>query len=392
MPHRRHPLGDAPMSWRTPSLRDADRLRVAMLAPARNDIAPPFSGGLESMVWHLRSQLVADGHEVTLIAREGSDEVEDQWALDGGRWAPSELATQDHSMPAAEFMTEHHTYLSAMRRLAAVGHFRFDVIHNHSLHYLPLAMADTCEVPILTTLHTPPTPWLESAIASATGKVGGFTAVSDYTARSWDRLPEVPAVIHNGVDLDWWHPGPGGDRLWWSGRITPDKAPHLAIEAARLAHLPLDFAGPISDQAYFEREIRHRLGSDIRYLGHLSGAAQVEHVRHARAVLVTPTWDEPFGLVVIEALACGTPVVAFGRGGIPDILTCSRIGRLVPADDVAAMAQAVQRVDEISRAEVRRFAERHFSLRQMSRSYVDAYRAVIASSLPRIASPHVLAP
>ena len=244
---------------------------------------------------------------------------------------------------------------------------------------------------MLTTLHTPPTPWLESAIASATGKIGGFTAVSDYTARSWDRLPETPAVIHNGVDLAWWHPGPGGDRLWWSGRITPEKAPHLAIEAARIAQLPLDFAGPISDPAYFEREIQHRLGPDVRYLGHLSGAAQVDHVRHARAVLVTPTWDEPFGLVVIEALACGTPVVAFGRGGIPDILTCTRVGRLVPPDDVDAMAVAARCVDTISRTEVRQFAERHFSLRQMSRAYVEAYRAVVSSSLPQV-MPRAVAP
>ena len=380
------------MSWRPSSSRDGTRLRIAMLAPARNKIAPPFSGGLESMVWHLRNQLMAEGHEVTLIARRGSDGVDDHWSLAGGRWAPSELAAGDHSMPAAEFMTEHHTYLSAMRRLAAVGRFRFDVIHNHSLHYLPLAMADTCEVPMLTTLHTPPTPWLESAIASATSKVGSFTTVSDYTARSWDRLPEAPAVIHNGVDLEWWRAGSGGERLWWSGRITPDKAPHLAIEAARLARMPLDLAGPISDPAYFESEILHRLGPDVRYLGHLSGASQVEHVRRARAVLVTPTWDEPFGLVVIEALACGTPVIAFGRGGIPDILTCSRVGRLVPGDDVDAMARAAREAHTISRVEVRRFAERHFSLRQMTRSYVDAYRSVVDSSLPQVMAPRALAP
>ncbi|MEO8851985.1 MAG: glycosyltransferase family 4 protein [Allobranchiibius sp.] len=347
-----------------------------MLAPARNQIAPPFSGGLESMVWHLRRRLIDDGHHVTLIGRAGSDGVEAQWALDGGRWAASELSQQDDSMPAAEFMTEHHSYLHVMRRLAAVGRYRFDVIHNHSLHYLPLAMAGTCDVPMLTTLHTPPTPWLESAIYSATDKVGSFTAVSDYTARSWEQLPEPATVIPNGVDLDAWIPGPGGDRLWWSGRITPEKAPHLAIDAARLAGLPLDLAGPISDPVYFAEQVRPRLGPTVRYLGHLAHAAQADHVRAARAVLVTPAWDEPFGLVVIEALACGTPVVAFARGGIPGIITSDRVGRLVSAGDVTAMARAATEIATVSRAEVRHFAELHFSLGQMTQAYLDTYRSI----------------
>lgn len=366
---------------------DKQGLRIAMLAPARHGIAPPFSGGLESMVWHLRRQLVTDGHDVTLIARAGSDGVEEQWSLDGGRWTPSELSLQDRSMPAAEFMAEHHTYLHVMRKLAAVGRFRFDVIHNHSLHYLPLAMAGTCDIPMLTTLHTPPTPWLESAIDSATEKIGAFTAVSDFTARSWERLPEPASVIPNGVDLDCWRPGPGGDRLWWSGRITPEKAPHLAIDAARLARLPLDLAGPISDPAYFAREVRPRLGHDVRYVGHLAGAALVDRVRAARAVLVTPTWDEPFGLVVIEALACGTPVVAFDRGGISGILTSDRVGALVPAGDVVAMARAAVAAGTISRTEARRHAERWFSVQRMANSYVTVYRAAATPSPERILVP-----
>lgn len=360
-----------------------------MLAPARNDIAPPFSGGLESMVWHLRRRLIGQGHHVTLIGRAGSDGVVEPWSLDGGRWAASELSKQDDSMPAAEFMAEHHSYLHVMRRLAAVGRYRFDVIHNHSLHYLPLAMAGTCDVPMLTTLHTPPTPWLESAMHSATDKVGSFTAVSDYTARSWTQLPEPATVIPNGVDLDTWLPGPGGDRLWWSGRITPEKAPHLAIDAALLAGLPLDLAGPISDPVYFAEQVRPRLGPTVRYLGHLAGAAQVDHVRAARAVLVTPAWDEPFGLVVIEALACGTPVIAFARGGIPGIITTDRVGRLVSAGDVVAMARATEQIGSISRTDVREFAEQHYSLAQMTQSYIDTYRSIASGAESRDLPPVV---
>lgn len=232
-------------------------------------------------------------------------------------------------------------------------------------------------------------------MSSATEKVGSFTAVSDYTARSWTHLPEPATVIPNGVDLDAWLPGPGGDRLWWSGRIIPEKAPHLAIDAARLAGLPLDLAGPISDPAYFAAQVRPRLGSTVRYLGHLAHAAQADHVRAARAVLVTPAWDEPFGLVVIEALACGTPVVAFARGGIPGIITSDRVGRLVSAGDVAAMARAAHDVGSVSRAEVRRIAERHFSLDAMTQAYVDTYRSIThpgeSDSGPLSKTAHALA-
>ncbi|XAS76839.1 glycosyltransferase family 4 protein [Dermatophilaceae bacterium Sec6.4] len=364
-----------------------DHQRIAMIAPSRHCISPPFAGGLESLVWDLRTRLEADGHDVTLIAREGSDGVDPQWEIGGGRWAPSDLASRDQSMPAAEFMAEHHDYLQVMHRLAQIGHHHFDVIHNHSLHYLPVSLASTCEVPMLTTLHTPPTPWLESAISASRGPVGSFTAVSGFTARSWTALPQPATVIHNGVDLDWWRPGPGGDHLWWSGRITPEKAPHLAIDAARHAGYDLDFAGPISDPAYFRAEVRPRLGPGVRYLGHLAGAAQVEQVRTARAVLVTPTWDEPFGLVVIEALACGTPVVAFGRGGIPDILSSPEVGTLVPSGDTLAMGHAAVAAAGISRARVRQFAEQHFSLDRMTAAYVDLYATLTEPGLDRAVGP-----
>ena len=115
----------------------------------------------------------------------------------------------------------------------------------------------------------------------------------------------------------------------WTGRLVPEKAPHLAIQAAAAAGMGIDLAGPLSDLAYYRDVVRPLLGGHARYLGHLAHADLAEVVSHAAAAVVTPVWDEPYGLVVAEALACGTPVVAFARGGIPEVLDDDRCGALV---------------------------------------------------------------
>ncbi|GAA1902256.1 glycosyltransferase [Lapillicoccus jejuensis] len=355
-------------------------LRLAVIGPSRHPLREPFAGGLESLVWHLVRGLRDDGHDVTLFAADGSDGAHPDYGFAGEDWTPSAAASRDVSMPEAGFLTEHHRHLRLLLALGGPMGRSFDLVHNHSLHYLPLAMAPTLPVPMLTTLHTPPTPWLESAVHAAPGRVGAFAAVSGFIAAEWPLPPEVLHVVPNGVDTHTWQPGPGGRQLVWSGRIVPEKAPHLAIEAARRAGLPLVLAGPVHDRDYFAATIAPHLGPDVLHLGHLTRAQLARVVGRSAAALVTPQWDEPYGLVVAEAMACGTPVIAFRRGGIAEALHDPDVGELVAPDDVAAMAAAVPRVVRLDRHTVRRHAVRHLSIERTVMAYVDLYRRILAGA------------
>ncbi|WXG68937.1 glycosyltransferase [Rhodococcus sovatensis] len=361
------------------------RLSVALIASNRFPIAQPFAGGLEAHIWHLTRELVRSGHRVTLFAGPGSDPDLPSDLLDVQQLQLTQWAKSDVSMPSDDFMSDHHAYQRLMLDLAS--DHRFDIVHNHSLHYLPVAMASTLTTPFLTTLHTPPTPWIESAVAASDGNSGRFAAVSRHTASMWHTVLSEVDIVPNGVGVDDWPAGDGGPYLVWSGRFTPEKGPHVAIEAAEMAGYPLKLAGPISDPDYFFREVGPRLGERTTYVGHLEQRELAGLVGGAAAVLATPLWDEPYGLVVAEALACGTPVAAFARGGIPEIVSTDS-GVLVPPGDVRALAAAVARATELPRAGVRAHAERHCSARTMVDAYIALYRDMLGASVARLPHGH----
>ncbi|MBA3606749.1 MAG: glycosyltransferase, partial [Acidimicrobiia bacterium] len=162
----------------------------------------------------------------------------------------------------------------------------------------------------------------------------------------------------------------------WSGRLVAEKAPHLAIDAARMAGVPLRLLGPIHDAAYFRLCVEPRLGGDVEYGGHVSVPELAVAIGEASVAVVTPAWDEPFGLVVAEALACGTPVAGFARGALPELLDAST-GALAPADDVEGLAAAIATAATLSRHDCRRRAERLFAVDRM----VDDYEAMFAELL-----------
>jgi glycosyltransferase involved in cell wall biosynthesis len=352
------------------------QLRIALIASSRFPISQPFAGGLEAHVWHLSRALSRAGHDVSVFAAAGSDLESGCRTLAVRPLLVSASARADVSMSPETFMADHHAYLTLMLQLAGSGRRDFDVIHNHSLHYLPVAMAPMLSTPMLTTVHTPPTPWLESAIDASGGLGTQFAAVSGHTADLWRNAIRHISVVPNGIDTRLWPLGPGGGPLLWFGRITAEKAPHLAISAARRAGWPLVLAGPISDPKYFDEQVKPQLGEKVRYAGHLDHHRLAGLVGQASAALVTPVWDEPYGLVVAEAMCSGTPVVAFARGGIPELIT-QQSGRLVPAGDVAAMADVIPDAIRLSRAEVREHALRHCSAEAMLSAYLDLYRNMI---------------
>lgn len=358
-------------------------LRVAVLAPSRHPIVEPYAGGMESLVGNLVDGLRHRGHEVLLFAADGSPDAEPE-LLAGGQWRPDELSAADASMPAQGFLLEHHAHLRVLTALRTTYAGRIDVVHNHSLHYLPLALAETLPVPVVTTLHTPPTPWLTSALAAG-GTSRAFTCVSEFTAAQWGPWLPGARVVRNGVDPGRWSLGPGGDGLLWCGRLVPEKAPHLAIDAVRLAGRHLDLVGPVADPGYFSAQIAPRLGASATYRGHLGGAELARVVGRADALLVTPVWDEPFGLVAAEAAMSGTPVIAFDRGGLREFLR-PHLGVVVAGEDVSAMASAIPAALTSDRGAVRRCAERTLSFDRTVEGYEEVLHSVTRPHLDVVAS------
>lgn len=349
-------------------------LRICLIASSRYPVAEPFPGGLEAHTHLLATELIRRGHEVTLFAGPGSDPTLNTRLLSTTPFTASGAARNDVAAWPEAWMSEHHAYLELMLELARDGARRFDIVHNNSLHHLPIAMAETLSMPVITTLHTPPVPWLESAMTFAPGDAV-FAAVSHATAAAWS-ASVTSTVVYNGINTERWAQGPGGGPAIWTGRIVPEKGTHLAIRAAAAAGIPIELAGPISDTGYFEREVEPLLGDHARYLGHLSHARLIEVVGRASVAVVTPCWDEPYGLVAAEAMSCGTPVASFDRGALGELISTDA-GRLAEAGDADDLARAILEARELDRDAVRAHAVRTCSVATMT----DAYEALYAGML-----------
>ncbi len=354
-------------------------MKVALLANRRFPIAQPFAGGLESFTWHLARSLIARNIAVTVFAGAGSDASLGVEAL---AFQPVELgldARRDSSMSSEAHVQETFAYLQLMQTLARREDI--DVVHNNSLHYLPVMLSSTLASPVLTSLHTPPTPWLEPALRLC-GDAVTTSAVSAAVARQWEGIV-APRVIRNGISVAAWPFGAGGDDLVWFGRLVPEKAPHVAALIARRAGRRLRIAGPLADPDYFRDQVAPVLGEDVDYVGHLMPEELAAVVGASAVCLVTPDWDEPFGLVAAEAMACGTPVLALRRGGLTEIVrppggfTTPVLGST--GETIAGAAEVLHQVESLDRRAVRRYVEENFDAERMIDRYVKFYEELRSS-------------
>ncbi|WP_413061568.1 glycosyltransferase [Sphingomonas carotinifaciens] len=333
-------------------------MRIAVLGHVRQRIAQPFAGGMESHCWHLAAGLQARGHDVVLFASGDSDP---RFTID-----PVLPTHYEATFPWAEHrgsapLIAHLDggYDAACDRIAAGG---FDVVHNNSLHRFPIEPRRTATVPTVTSLHVPPYDALHWFVRASAVPTHRLTVTSARQRTAWwpEGAPPEASVLHNGIDPALWPFVPQGDgSAAWCGRITPNKGPHLAAQAARIAGVPLTLFGPVEDPDYWHAEVEPLLGGDIRYGGHLGGAALAAAIGQASVFVFTPCWDEPFGLVAVEAMACGLPVAAFDMGAAREIV--GEAGCFATAGDVPGLADAILKAMALPRDVPRKRVERSFT-------------------------------
>ena len=337
-------------------------MRVAMLAPIAWRTPPRHYGPWELVTSLLTEALVARGVDVTLFATLDSVTAA---TLDGVVPAPY---SEDPSVDAKVWEYRHLAHL-----FEQAG--RFDIIHNQA-DFPAHAFARLIETPIVTTIHGFSSDRIMPMYAPYQDRVH-YVAIS-----AADRHPALryAATIHHGIPIDEFPFDPvGSDELLFFGRIHPDKGAKEAIAVARATARPLNLYGLVQDAGYHEREVAAAVdGETIRYHGVAGGAERLHALGAARALLHLVNFDEPFGLSVIEAMACGTPVIAARRGSMPELIDDGVTGFLV--DDAAQAIAAVGWIGDIDRAAVRRAVAARFTVDRMADAYLALYRRILGGA------------
>jgi glycosyltransferase involved in cell wall biosynthesis len=347
-------------------------LRVALIAPPWVAVPPPQYGGTEQVIDQLARGLTAAGHDVWLFTTGDSTcPVERRW------WFPAAVGTTGHLVDALTHVE------AAYDALAEVA---IDVVHDHTLLGPLWALANDAP-PVVTTVHGALTPPLARLYRSV-GRRVSIVAISQHQRRS---APDVPIgrVIHHGIDVESFPLGRGdGGYVAFVGRMHPDKGAHRAIDIARSAGKRLLIAAKMwepAERQYFAEQIEPRLGPDVTYLGEIGGADKQRFLADAEALLNPIRWPEPFGLVMVEALAAGTPVVTADEGAAPEIVADGLTGFVCRSEE--EMAARLREVPRIDRRACRRHAEAHFSTPVMVHHHLRLYRELLADRRSRAAAP-----
>jgi glycosyltransferase involved in cell wall biosynthesis len=334
-------------------------MKIAQVAPLTEAVPPKFYGGTERVVAYLTDALVELGHDVTLFA-SGDSVTKAKLCAIWPRALRLDPTVKDYFAPI--FME--------LETVARRAH-EFDVIHAH-LDYFGYPMLRALNIPSVTTLHgrldLPELPPLY-------GLYGDMPVVSISNSQRCP-LPNanyVATVLH-GLPEDLLQAGPGGSYLAFLGRISPEKAPDAAIRIAAASGMPIKIAAKVDrvDEVYFKTTIEPLLSQgDIEFIGEIGEHQKSEFLGNAAGLLFPIAWREPFGLVMIEAMACGTPVIAFNNGSVPEVLEHGVTGFIVESE--AEAVAAVAKIGGLDRARIRAEFERRFTAHHMAENYLDLY-------------------
>ncbi|HTW26765.1 MAG TPA: glycosyltransferase family 4 protein [Acetobacteraceae bacterium] len=338
-------------------------MRIAQIAPLHEAVPPKLYGGTERVVSYLTEELVALGHDVTLFA-SGDSETSARLQPIWPRALRLDPAIRDPIAP-------HMLQMEEVRQRAE----DFDVLHFH-MDYWSFSLFSRQRVPSVTTLHGRlDLPELQPVYN--TFPHAPVISISNAQRRPLPQANYV-ATVHHGVPIE---PVRGAtpSYLAFLGRIAPEKGPDRAIRIARACGIPLKIAAKVDrvDQQYFDTVVRPMLdGPGVEMIGEISEREKPAFLSGALGLLMPIDWPEPFGLVMIEAMGCGVPVIAFNRGSVPEVLEDGLTGFIVE-DEVGAIA-AVERLDHLSRAKVRARYEERFTARRMAEDYLAVYRRLAA--------------
>ena len=337
-------------------------MRIAMLAPISWRTPPRHYGPWELVTSLLTEALVAKGVDVTLFAT-----------------ADSVTAGKLEAVVPTGYSEDPSLDAKVMEMLHVANVFehagQFDLIHNQA-DFVPLSFSRLVDVPQVTTIHGFSSPRIVPVFKRYEDRVH-YVAISDA-----DRRPDLryAATIHHGIRIEEFpFDATGGGDLLFFGRIHPDKGAGEAVRAARLTGHRLLMAGIIQDEAYYTREVEPYLdGEQIVFNGPLGGEARTRALGGHKALLHLIGFDEPFGLSVIEAMACGTPVIAYNRGSMPELIEHGVTGFLV--DTFQQAVEAIGRIGEIDRRACRRAVEQRFTVERMAERYLALYGRVLAGN------------
>jgi glycosyltransferase involved in cell wall biosynthesis len=354
-------------------------MRIAQVAPLVESVPPAGYGGTERVVSYLTEELVKQGHDVTLFASGDS------------RTSAKLVACAPRSLRLDETIVDTVAHQVVQLEAVAAAADRFDIIHWH-VDYFHFPMSRRLSVPNVTTLHG------RLDIADLEPVYDEFREMPVVSISDDQRIPlpqaNWAATVYHGMPLDELLPHPASEGyLAFLGRVSPEKRVDRAIEVARRAGIPLRIAAKVddADREYFETEIEPLLEQDhVDFIGEIGPEEKNEFLGNARALLFPIDWNEPFGLAMIEAMACATPVIAYRSGSVPEVVDEGVTGFVV--DDIEGATAAVGRLDEIDRDGVRAAFERRFDVARMARDYLAVYERLIREPEPRTTASIPFAP
>jgi len=361
-------------------------MKIAIMAPLVTAIREPQRGGSQAFVSDLARGLAGRGHEVHVYAAAGSqipgveviDTGIDPRSLAGTfyrAFGPS-AGEPGQAGPAATAAAE-SAFTTAYTAMRAT---RYDVVHNHAFDAPAVRLAAALRPPVVHTLHLPPDKAVSAALrdVAGRGKPPAVAVVSDFQASAWRRIVPVDAILPPYPDtgvIPW--SGTAGPGALFAGRLSPEKGAADAIDIARTAGIPVDVYGDVYDPGYSREQIGPRRGwPGVTVHQGVPRTSLWQAMARAAVVLYPARWDEPFGMAAAEAQACGTPVVAFRRGGLSEVIMDGVTGFLVPPGDVRAAAEAVSKVAGLSRLACREHAEGRLDLALSLDAHERLYRRV----------------